>query len=95
VFVAICSATHCIVHETDQPANRGRLMLIDRNVDVYDLLGLRKYPVGNSLLHANVCHTITEDASEAGGVLRHAVSISSRSSLTRTLVEAASRTASA
>ena len=38
-------------------------------------------------------HALTEDASAAGRALRHAASTSSRSSLTRTFVEAASRTA--
>jgi len=40
-------------------------------------------------------HTLTEDASAARRALCHAASTSSRSSLTRTFVEAASRTASA
>ena len=40
-------------------------------------------------------HALTEDASAAARALRHAASTSSRSSLTRTFVEAASRTASA
>jgi hypothetical protein len=40
-------------------------------------------------------HALTENASVAGRALRHADSTSSRSSFTRTFVEAASQTASA